>query len=105
MIHQFKVYIMTFNDGVIEHLVNCADNLSAIIILNSSNRYIRQVFVFVIVIVFLSQNVKERFKMARWQDGKMILQNLDTRAGGQERSAFGFSRPPAYVREFAKTPF
>lgn len=35
MIHQFKVYIMTFNDGVIEHLVNCADNLSAIIIANS----------------------------------------------------------------------
>ena len=54
---------------------------------------------------FLSQNVKERFKMARWQDGKMILQNLHTRAGRQERSAFGFSRPPAYVREFAKTPF
>ena len=40
--------------------------------------------------------------MARWQDGKMVLQNLHTRAGGQERSAFGFSRPPAYVREFAK---
>ena len=35
MIHQFKVYIMTFNDGVIEHLVNCADNLSAIIIASS----------------------------------------------------------------------
>ena len=32
MIHQFKVYIMTFNDGVIEHLVNCTDNQSAIII-------------------------------------------------------------------------
>lgn len=32
MIHQFKVYIMTINDGVIERLINCADNISAIII-------------------------------------------------------------------------
>ena len=30
MIHQFKVYVMTINDGVIEHLVNCFDNFSAI---------------------------------------------------------------------------
>ena len=32
MIHQFKVYIMTIKDGVIERFVNCTDNLSAIII-------------------------------------------------------------------------
>ena len=32
MIHQFKVYIMTINDGIIEHLVNCSDNFSAIMI-------------------------------------------------------------------------
>ena len=31
-IHQFKVYVMTIKDGVIERFVNCADNLSAIII-------------------------------------------------------------------------
>ena len=35
MIHQFKVYVMTINDGVIEHLVNCTDKLSAIIIASS----------------------------------------------------------------------
>ena len=32
MIHQFKVYVMTINDGVIEHLVNCFDNFSATMI-------------------------------------------------------------------------
>lgn len=32
MVHQFKVYIMTINDGVIEHIVNCSDNFSAIMI-------------------------------------------------------------------------
>ena len=32
MIHQFEVYIMTSKDGGRERLVNCTDNLSAIII-------------------------------------------------------------------------
>ena len=32
MIHQFKVYVMNIKDGVIEHLVNCSDNFSAIMI-------------------------------------------------------------------------
>ena len=32
MIHQFKFYIMTIKDVVIERFVNCTDNLSAIII-------------------------------------------------------------------------
>ena len=32
MIHQFKVYIMSINGGIIEHLVNCSDTFSAIMI-------------------------------------------------------------------------
>ena len=32
MIHQFRVYVMSINDGISEHIVNCTDNLSAIII-------------------------------------------------------------------------
>lgn len=32
MIHQFKVYVMTINDGIIEHIVNCNNNFSAIMI-------------------------------------------------------------------------
>ena len=32
MSHQFRVYVMSINDGISEHIVNCSDNFSAIMI-------------------------------------------------------------------------
>lgn len=32
MIHQFKIYMMTINNGVVEKFINCADDFSALMI-------------------------------------------------------------------------